>query len=184
MKEPKYQKAKDLLKVSRLDKHPLYFLWYNMISRCHNVKGKGYEYYGDKGVYVCKRWREDYAMGLVNFCIDMGERPSKLHSVDRINPKEGYYPENCRWVLPEIQSRNKNINKSNTSGYTGVSYEDGKYCRWLAFWCDLDGKIRRKSFSVNKYGYDEALQLAINYRDKMIKKLNEQGAGYSEHHGK
>ena len=62
MKEPKYQKAKDLLKVSRLDKHPLYFLWYNMISRCHNVKGKGYgimeirEYMSVKDGEKTTRW--------------------------------------------------------------------------------------------------------------------------------
>lgn len=33
-----------------------YKLWYNMLSRCYNIKDKSYKYYGEKGVTVCERW--------------------------------------------------------------------------------------------------------------------------------
>jgi hypothetical protein len=38
---------------------------------------------------------------------DIGERPSKKHSIDRIDNYKGYFPDNCRWVTMSEQCRNK-----------------------------------------------------------------------------
>lgn len=185
MKELKYSKAKQILGVDSIHKHPLYFTLRSMIQRCHRPKCKSYEFYGAKGISVCERWLEPYGMGLANFYLDMGLRPSELHSLDRIDFKGDYSPENCRWATPETQSRNRGLHKNNTSGHVGVRYCETKgYARWRAVWQAIDGTPKRKTFSVNKYGYDQALKLVIEYRDLMIKELNERGAGYTEHHGK
>jgi hypothetical protein len=42
---------------------------------------------------------------------------------------------------------------------------------------------KSKAFSCLKYGDEEALRLALEWRDKTIKEINEQGAGYTERHG-
>lgn len=42
----------------------------------------------------------------------------------------------------------------------------------------------KASFSCNKYGHEQAFQLACQWREQKIAELNEQGAGYSERHGK
>ena len=185
MKEPKYQKAKDLLKVDNMKDHPMYMLWRGMVNRCEREKDVSYQYYGGKGVKVCERWTEPYGMGLFNFFLDMGERPSKSHSIDRLDPMGNYCSENCKWIETSKQSKNKGKYKNNNSGHTGVRllpYENKP--KWGAFWRDLKGKERKKTFSIKKYGYNKAFQLAKNYREFMIKELNKQGAGYSEHHGK
>jgi hypothetical protein len=41
----------------------------------------------------------------------MGLRPSKDHSIDRINNELGYYPENCRWatILEQARNQRKNV---------------------------------------------------------------------------
>jgi hypothetical protein len=43
----------------------------------------------------------------MNFLEDVGRRPSKLHSLDRINPKGDYEPSNVRWAtaLEHVQNR-------------------------------------------------------------------------------
>jgi len=51
------------------------------------------------------------------------------------------------------------------SGVRGVTY-DKKDHAWVAEWQE-DGKKRKKSFSRNKYGDDEALQRAIDHRRAM-----------------
>ena len=54
---------------------------------------------------------------------------------------------------------------NNTSGTVGVMYniKNG----WIAHWMNKDMNTQRKCFSVNKYGNDQAKQLAIDYRKKM-----------------
>ena len=55
---------------------------------------------------MCSRWKNSF----VNFLKDMGERPGKEFSIDRINSKSDYKPGNCRWVLSSIQQNNRSNN--------------------------------------------------------------------------
>lgn len=91
---------------------------------------------------------------------------------------------NLRCVSQAENSRNQRKRDRNSTGVTGVSFEDFKYPRFRALVNMLDGSQRKKSFSVNKYGYDKAFRLACDWREKMILELNIQGAGYTERHGK
>lgn len=79
-----------------------YSTWNSMRSRCGNPKHKQFHSYGGRGITVCDRWQK-----FDNFYADMGKRPSKKHSIDRINNDLGYFPENCRWSLPLVQQNNK-----------------------------------------------------------------------------
>lgn len=95
---------------------------------------------------------------------------------------------NLREVTAKQNSRNQKKHKHNTSGKMGVQYikytSKGKeYSYFQASWRKLDGNEQNKRFNIEKYGYEEAFRLACEYRDKMIKELNEQGAGYTERHG-
>ena len=69
--------------ASRDTKRPeIYWTWVIMKQRCSNKNNISYKYYGGKGVSVCDRWMNSF----INFQADMGDRPSKLHTIDRINP--------------------------------------------------------------------------------------------------
>lgn len=74
-----------------------------MKSRCTNAKTKGYEYYGGRGVIVCERWLNSFEA----FLSDMGKKPSKALSLDRINPYGNYEPSNCRWATKAEQATNQ-----------------------------------------------------------------------------
>lgn len=80
-----------------------YGCWRNMLSRCYNPNATGYKHYGGKGVTVCDRWRGPD--GFVNFLADMGERPTKNHSIDRKRRAGNYEPDNCRWATSVEQAR-------------------------------------------------------------------------------
>lgn len=83
-----------------------YNTWMFMIPRCHNKKHHRYEFYGSKGIRVCKRWREPGGRGFLNFLRDMGPRP-QCKTLDRINPRGHYEPTNCRWATPRVQANNQ-----------------------------------------------------------------------------
>lgn len=76
---------------------------------------------------------------------------------------------NLRNVSNSENIKNSSLRKDNRSGRKGVSYETGK--RFKVEWYE-EGKKKTKSFSINKYGYDEALKMANNFRDIIDKKLN------------
>lgn len=78
---------------------PTYSVWVGMKRRCKDIAFKDFPKYGGRGISVCERWDKSF----VTFLADMGERPSLIHSIDRISPDGDYEPGNCRWATPEQQ---------------------------------------------------------------------------------
>ncbi len=97
--------------------HELYYTWKEMKQRCHNKKNKCYHLYGARGITVCERWRYSF----LTFVKDLGPKPSKKHSLDRIDNNKGYSKENCRWATPSEQVRNRR--SSNLKNVNGVLRE-------------------------------------------------------------
>jgi len=122
------------------DYHPNYATWIGMIQRCTSPKNTHYGYYGGRGIRVCEQWL-DALNGLDNFTRDLGVRPSKKHSLDRIDSNDNYTPENCRWSLPSEQAYNQRKRKNNTTGRTGVYPEKSNGTYWVGI-CE-DGKFNR-----------------------------------------
>jgi hypothetical protein len=111
------------LRVKRQTKHsatatPEYRVWADMKNRCLNSSLKNYVNYGGRGISVCDEWENSF----VKFIEDMGKRPSKKHTLDRVDNNGNYNKVNCRWATKTQQSRNQRLKKSNTSGSRGVSW--------------------------------------------------------------
>ena len=96
-----------------LSKTSEYSIWRSMLNRCHYPKYKEARYYSGRGITVCQRWRESFTA----FLSDVGFRPSKRHSIDRIENDRGYEPGNVRWATLEEQARNRrNVPKYTVNG--------------------------------------------------------------------
>lgn len=129
--------------------------WHHMIDRCQNNRHPAYRRYGGRGIKVCKRWKKfEY------FLKDMGERPTKDHSIDRINNNKGYSKTNCQWSTYAEQSRNKNNNRLAT--YRGVT-------KCIATWAeefDLDYARLYQRLFVSHWSIKKALTTPVAERRK------------------
>lgn len=82
-----------------------YICWENMKKRCSPTCRQAKDYF-NRGIHVCDRWAHP-VNGFTNFLVDMGLRPTKSHSLERVDNNLGYAPENCVWALRYAQNRNR-----------------------------------------------------------------------------
>jgi len=116
---------------------PEHITWCAMRNRCLSPTTNGYERYGGIGVTICPEW-DDFSV----FLNDMGKRPSKHHTLDRIDATGNYELGNCRWATPKEQSINKrnskryfiNGRKFNTAKEAGLFF--GVCGSTILRWCD------------------------------------------------
>jgi hypothetical protein len=86
-------------------------IWRNVHNRCYKKSDPAFHNYGARGILVCERWHKANPDGFKNFLVDMGRRPSAMHSIERKNNSLGYGPDNCEWALASIQARNRRTTK-------------------------------------------------------------------------
>lgn len=78
-----------------------------MKARCRRAeKGLGKDANAYRGITFCKDW-----LNFQSFKRDMGIRPTKNHTIDRIDSTKGYYPTNCRWATSKEQALNRRTSR-------------------------------------------------------------------------
>jgi len=129
-----------------------YSSWHSMLTRVR--REPRYQRLG-----VCERWRT-----FANFLADMGERPSKSHSIERLNGNLGYFPLNCRWATAGEQQRNTSKN----------------------VWIEIDGEWAilaewRKKLGVSLYTYYARRKRGMSPQEALLGEHF--GLAWGEHSG-
>lgn len=104
-------------------------IWHSMYCRCYYAGTNKYNNYGGKGIKVCEEWK--HTQGFINFYNwAMGNGYDESLTLDRIDNDGNYEPQNCRWVTPKQQGRNKSNN---------VFYEFNGETKTGSQWCEEYG---------------------------------------------
>lgn len=138
---------------------PEYISWQDMRGRCKDSFNDSYSRYGGRGIKVCDRWNANDGSGFTAFLEDMGRKPGRGYTLDRIDPDGDYSPENCRWASPKEQAMNK---KSTI------------VVEWNGEKDSLTGWAKRLNMVVPavKYNYEHGLPLGTRRRPLRNKKYN------------
>lgn len=135
---------------------PEYESWLHMIGRCTCKTNRVYSLYGGRGISVCENW-----FSFENFLKDVGFRPSKDHSIDRIDVNGNYEPSNCRWATKSEQARNRRTNVM-------VSIDGQTKC--VKEWCEITGVNPGTALSRIKNGFDPVL--SVTEKTTLVKTKN------------
>jgi hypothetical protein len=82
---------------------PEYNAWLNMKRRCYRKNDERYMDWGGRGITVCERWLNNYE----DFLADMGRKPAKNYSIERVNNDGNYELDNCVWATRSQQQYNQ-----------------------------------------------------------------------------
>ena len=106
--------------------------WKNLFYRCYSKESSDYKNYGARGIDVDSSWHGEN--GFYQFIQDVGLRPSKEYSLDRIYVNKGYTKQNVKWATNIEQANNRrnskrylfngeNLTIAEISRKTGVDYK-------------------------------------------------------------
>lgn len=135
--------------------------------------------------------------GQIGYLVKAERRKKRIHEIIYVRHYEGdwkkcfkaaqakakqFFLENPQYSRKEITQI---LTKRNKSGIRGVRIKQNKY-RWKsdpdrytiflhaeASWSPQKGKVRKQTFSLDKYGEDEAWRLACDARNKGLKQMDE-----------
>lgn len=132
-----------------------YKSWVSAKARCLYKNHPYYIDYGGRGIKMCDRWLNSFSA----FLEDMGERPSRYHTLDRIDTNGDYEPNNCRWATIKEQCNNRRNN--HFIDYRGEKLTVADFAR------KYDFNINRLYYELNK-GFDIEYILQ-KYKDKPVR---------------
>lgn len=124
----------------------LYDIYHNMKKRCYNSHSDHYKWYGAENKGICEEWLgKNGFKSFAEWSLSHGYNDSL--TIDRKDNTKGYSPDNCRWVTPKQNCRNKRNNH-----YVTISGET----KTLSEWAEVYGiSFAAISARINKLGWDD-----------------------------
>ena len=135
--------------------HPLYEVWKRIKGCTSNPNHQDFKYYGARGIRVCDEWANSFESF---YDWSMSNGYEKGLTIDRINVKGEYSPQNCRWITRPEQALNRTDNRLMT--LNGVTHT-------ISEWSDITGIKRSTLYARAMKNWSPEKTLSIkNYSRK------------------
>ena len=134
----------------------IYNTWDAIRQRISNENSAWFKNYGGRGIIMFPPWIHDFQLFL-EYVSALPNYGVKGLTLDRINNNGNYEPGNLRWTTYHIQLTNTRMKKTNTSGYTGVSWFQNHWVSQI--------QIMYKNVKI---GYFDTKEQAVTARNNYI----------------
>ena len=130
-----------------------------MQQRCYNPRMHSYKTYGCRGIGICAEWydaeiKERRIENFMRWSLDNGY--SIGLQIDRIDNSKGYEPNNCRYVTPIENARNRR-------DVTNITFNGETHC--LGEWAEKPG--------VKKYILKNRIQQGLPIEKVLVSDVKE-----------
>lgn len=129
-----------------------YRIWLMVRERTRNVEHIAHAHYSSGGINIIDEWY-DLETGFNKFLNAIGVRPTKSHSVDRIDNKRGYEPGNVRWATSSQQRANQG---DMVAGFSEKAIIAAGYTRAEFTQLVYEGNDEKELITLTKAGLLEA----------------------------
>lgn len=112
--------------------------WCSIRQRCFSSKWRDYKNYQKRWITMSDDWKNSFDA----FFRDMWKRPSKKHSIDRIDNNWDYCKENCKWSTHMEQVNNRQSTKMIEYKWMRKSIADWERYFWFRK-CSLQQRLKK-----------------------------------------
>jgi len=116
-----------------------------MKARCYYNKIRDWHLYGWRWITVCDEWKSNFN-SFEKFCMENGWAKGK--QIDRIDNDWNYCPENCRFVPPKENARNRRTNKY--IEYNGMNLTHIWWAEYIGISKETFKSRLKKGFPIEK----------------------------------
>ena len=116
----------------------IYGVWASMKQRCENSNDKAYKWYGSQGIKVCDEWSKSFEE-FYSWAKKNGYQEGL--TIERIDVKGNYEPDNCKWITQQEQSlntRRSRIITYNGKTQTLKEWSDELGIKYMKLWSMLE----------------------------------------------
>ena len=140
----------------------------NMKQRSYNPNATSYQYYGGKGISICKEWLNN--LTFYEWALNNGYQDDL--SIDRKDVNGNYEPNNCRWATDIEQANNRTNN---------IFIESNGETKTTSQWSQETGISREAIKNRSEKGKNilddyYSLHVEINGKIKTLNELSEESS--------